>query len=382
MGIGVWTVQPAPVQVGTDTHWVAVAAGSYHSVAVKADGTLWGWGGNTLGQLGLGMTESVDLPTQVGTDATWAAVGARSCETVALRDDGTPWGWGLNQDGQLGIGATGQQNWPVQVGTDTRWTTVSPGYSHMVAIRTDGTLWAWGSNAFSQLGDGTTWDWHSPIQVVGGAGGPVPAIATFTASPATIRAGQTATLSFSLAGATRASIDQGVGVVDWPGSWKSASVNPTTTTTYTLTAANATGSVSANVTVVVAAATPLINGDFETGNLNGWTSFTTPNGMVSHAIGPYLYSGPNVSLFDTSTSGTATYSAELNVGAVVFAGLPEGGGIYQIVNLATGDLAVTADIASSFSLAFCNGDGGTIQLLVDGIVVGTHSFGEVCGPSL
>ena len=78
-------------------------------------------------------------------DATdWAAVSAGTNHTVALKTDGTLWAWGNNFYGQLGLGDNSDRNIPVQVGTDTNWETVSAGHNYTVAMKDDGTLWAWG----------------------------------------------------------------------------------------------------------------------------------------------------------------------------------------------------------------------------------------------
>lgn len=78
--------------------------------------------------------------------------------------------------------------------------------------------------------------------------------------------------------------------------------------------------------------TSLVNGDFETGDLSGWTVFTTGNGTVG---GPAY---PKVVPFDTDNDGTASNSAQFLVGQVIFdPDEPEGGGIYQVVSLAAGE---------------------------------------------
>jgi FIMAH domain len=117
---------------------------------------------------------------------------------------------------------------------------------------------------------------------------------------------------------------------------------------------------------------PLLNGDFETGDLSNWTTFTTTNGLMSAGVVP----------FDTDNDGTATYAAQFVVGQATFEGfdVQRGGGIYQGIDLVDGDLSISADIASEFAFPFCNLDGATIQLLVDGLVADTHNFGEICGP--
>ena len=144
-----------PVQIGTGTTWIAASAGTWHTMALKSDGTLWGWGRGGYGQLGNGTYTDCTVPVQVGTGTTWSAVSAALEHTVALKSDGTLWAWGLNNYGELGNGTKTASNAPVQVGTGTDWAAVSSRYFFTVGRKTDGSLWAWGNNGTGQHGDGT-----------------------------------------------------------------------------------------------------------------------------------------------------------------------------------------------------------------------------------
>ena len=84
----------------------SLAAGLYHSLLIRSDGTLWAWGWNYYGQLGLGDTTDRDVPTQVGSATSWVAVSAGWDHSLGLRSDGTLWAWGRNNYGQLGLGDT------------------------------------------------------------------------------------------------------------------------------------------------------------------------------------------------------------------------------------------------------------------------------------
>jgi len=168
LGLGDETDKYNPTQIGTDTDWSSVAGGVYHTIAIKTDGTLWAWGANGGGQLGLGDIINRNIPTQVGTDTNWflVSVGVGSGHTTtAIKTDGTLWAWGQNNYGQLGLGDTTDRHSPTQVGTDTNWSFVSVGGYHIAAIKTNGTLWVCGKNNYGQLGLGDTTDRHSPTQV-------------------------------------------------------------------------------------------------------------------------------------------------------------------------------------------------------------------------
>ena len=81
-----------------------------------------------------------------------AAVAAGAVHTVAMRRNGTLWGWGANWSGQLGDGTTTDRAEPVRIRSGSDWRVAAPGEAHTVALRTDGTLWAWGLNNHGQLG--------------------------------------------------------------------------------------------------------------------------------------------------------------------------------------------------------------------------------------
>lgn len=149
--------QYTPAPVGSATTWQQVAAGNAHTVAVRRNGTLWAWGNNTYGQLGLGtaIVNNQFSPVQVDTSTAWRSVVAGFGHTVAVRRDGTLWAWGLNGNGQLGDGTTITRKKPVQIGTATTWQRVAVGPNCTLAIRTDGTLWSWGENQYGQTGNGT-----------------------------------------------------------------------------------------------------------------------------------------------------------------------------------------------------------------------------------
>jgi hypothetical protein len=170
LGLGDADNRSYPTQVGSDTNWNNVSCGSsgYFAMATKTDGTLWLWGKNSYGQLGLGDTTTRYTPTQVGVLTTWskvsAATGNNGFSSFAIKTDGTLWSWGANWQGNLGLGDTTNRSSPCQVGSST-WLAVTAGGTNTGGIKTNGTLWTWGFNYYGQLGLGDTTTRSVPTQV-------------------------------------------------------------------------------------------------------------------------------------------------------------------------------------------------------------------------
>nr|HEX4314372.1 hypothetical protein [Kofleriaceae bacterium] len=133
--------------------WQTVSTSALHSCGIHVDGTLWCWGRNDNGELGVGSaTLEADTPTKVGDDV-WTAVAAGAEHTCAIRSDATLWCWGSNLVSQTGAPAGGQVFEPTQVGSGT-WTAVTAGAAHTCAIAHDDmSLWCWGDDVNGQVGD-------------------------------------------------------------------------------------------------------------------------------------------------------------------------------------------------------------------------------------
>ena len=181
----------APARVGYDDDWASVSCGAYndsnYTMAVKQDGTLWAFGDNGAGQLGLGDVQDRPYPTQVGSDTDWVAVAASDGvgsrgriiqgdpytlddHTLAVKSDGSLWAWGANDYGQLGIGDTAARLSPTRVDMATDWAAVACGDDYSAALKTDGSLWVWGHNWSGQLGTTDLVDKHVPTRVTTGGG--------------------------------------------------------------------------------------------------------------------------------------------------------------------------------------------------------------------
>ena len=160
----------SPVQI-PGTTWSSISSFAYGYQAIKTDGTMWVWGWNTGGQLGLNNQTAYSSPVQIpGT--TWSSVSTNGGRyaMAAIKTNRTLWTWGAGSNGKLAQNNVTNYSSPRQVGSDTTWSSVSSGAYHMVATKTDGTAWAWGANqGLGSLGQnqGSGGDRSSPIQIPG-----------------------------------------------------------------------------------------------------------------------------------------------------------------------------------------------------------------------
>ncbi|MDP9936889.1 alpha-tubulin suppressor-like RCC1 family protein [Paenarthrobacter nicotinovorans] len=113
--------------------------------AIRNDGTVWAWGENMSGQLGIGNSSSyVSVPLKVHGLSNIISVSAGGSSAYAIRSDGTLFAWGSNLDGQLGNGTTTDSVIPVQVVGLSNVKKIRTNGSSAIALTTDGSLWSWG----------------------------------------------------------------------------------------------------------------------------------------------------------------------------------------------------------------------------------------------
>ena len=186
-------IQLSPVKVLEDVAEVYTA--NTFTAAITTDGTLWMWGDNQYGHLGNGNRgDRIDrydyvyqtTPLPVLDEVAAVVIGEDADAVAAIRTDGSLWMWGGNQYGQLGLGEDGNaryevdqgdlpvkivpyQTVPAEIMTDVA--AVSIGANHTAAVKKDGTLWTWGSNDYGQLGNGSTEASPVPVQVMEGVSG-------------------------------------------------------------------------------------------------------------------------------------------------------------------------------------------------------------------
>ncbi len=162
---------------GSLTGVKAIDAGNNHKLALKEDGTVWAWGGNHFGQLGNGnLDNSYTTPVEVKGLANVKSISAGDYHNIALKGDGTVWAWGMNDKGELGVGISNKQPdkgqvvlpnssvistavahdfkaVPVQVPGLANIIAISAGGMDSVALADNGAVWGWGDNRNGQLGD-------------------------------------------------------------------------------------------------------------------------------------------------------------------------------------------------------------------------------------
>lgn len=350
----------APTTVPGLTNVASVSAGG-GSAAVgftlvrKNDGTVWGWGNNDTGQLGIGTIGTSGTPQKVIGLSDVADIQASSSHAVALDNSGNVWSWGINATtaGQLGDGTTTARYVPARVGgialslpALTGITKIkSTNTSHALAIASDHTLWAWGLNTSGELGDGTAALRLVPVQVAGTVS---KALTVASVSQTTTTVTVTTTGNHNLQTGNRVTMT----------GWNMPTVNGTFTvvyaslTTFTYTAATATGTATGGTaTVDMPSATMLVAATNGAPTITGNGSLITVTTAVLHGMavgqkfqvvmsgwsggsgnwnGTYEATATTTSAFtyvDTGTGSATNGKAILNGGSGAFS---------DVIDIATG----------------------------------------------
>ena len=162
LGLGDKSNRYKPTQINI-TDVVDIAAGNNHVLLVTKDGKVYSYGTNSYGQLG--RDGNTLLPEEIPNLENIEKVAASNYHSMALGKDGSVYTWGYNGNGQLGNGTTISNSIPSKIRL-TNITKIEAGEQTSTAIDGDGNLYAWGYNGYGQLGNGTTTNIYLPRKVL------------------------------------------------------------------------------------------------------------------------------------------------------------------------------------------------------------------------
>ena len=148
----------------------SICAGGNSSFFLSQDGSVWGWGLNSEGEIGDKTTINKSSPILVVGNHSFIKIFTKYKHSLAKKQDGSIWSWGWNSFGGLGDGTNSSRSSPVLVIGNHSFVDISAGYDHSLARKQDGSAWSWGANTYGQLGSGTfVWPGSksSPTLVVG-----------------------------------------------------------------------------------------------------------------------------------------------------------------------------------------------------------------------
>ena len=161
LGLGDYTNRDTFTQITTNVDNIkSVYCGGFTTFILKNDGTLWGSGYNSHGELGVGDTSNRNTFTQITANAgDIKSISCGSNHTFILKNDGTLWGCGLNDHGQLGSGDRTNRTTFTKITTNTNNTKlVHCGNDYTFILKNDGTLWSCGNDTYNQLALGNYGD--------------------------------------------------------------------------------------------------------------------------------------------------------------------------------------------------------------------------------
>jgi alpha-tubulin suppressor-like RCC1 family protein len=159
---------PDPVQIIdlVINQIIAISAGYSHGLALSWDGAVYGFGSEDNNVIGMPIGSNAARPLDGLSGIIAVAAGAQ--HSMALKANGTVLAWGNNTYGQLGDGSYDPHDTPTAVSGLSNVVAIAAGSFHSVALKSDGTVWAWGRNDHGQVGDGSFVEQPLPVQVLSG----------------------------------------------------------------------------------------------------------------------------------------------------------------------------------------------------------------------
>jgi alpha-tubulin suppressor-like RCC1 family protein len=169
LGNGTTTQSTTPIAVTMPdgVSFVQLEAGSSHTCGLSSTGSIYCWGSNSFGQLGVNSLSSSTIPTLAvqPEGVVFAFISTGMSHTCAVATNGDAYCWGLNQNGQLGDGSSTNQLVPTRVSGTASFTRIAAGDSHSCATTATGTAFCWGFNIVGQLGTGGGASSTTPVAV-------------------------------------------------------------------------------------------------------------------------------------------------------------------------------------------------------------------------
>ena len=166
IGDGTSVINALPVKNNNISDIKEVVAGGEFSMALNSDGTVWTWGNNTSAQLGLDIIGGYSYKPNIIKNLTNVKKIAAGFDIgLALKNDGTLWGWGSDTNGEFGTGNNYVEKSPIQINGLSDIKDIAAGMSFILILKNDGTVWSLGYNSSGMLGDGTIVNKGTPVQV-------------------------------------------------------------------------------------------------------------------------------------------------------------------------------------------------------------------------
>ena len=144
---------------------LGIATGQNQALALRSDGSVWAWGTNQVGEMGIANVSQASFPLRVAGVSNGVSVAAGYLHSIIAEQNGTVWTWGANNGGQLGTGNYTPSAVPVQTLGITNAIGVSANDSYSLALLANGRVMSWGTNNASQLGNGTSTTTNQPVFV-------------------------------------------------------------------------------------------------------------------------------------------------------------------------------------------------------------------------